>query len=168
MILGFAIDDTQRSYIVVDKNQQKRYQASSGCQEWITVIECVCANGTDIPLFIILKGDNFVANWIPYDAPSGWKFSNNSKGWTSNEHGMAWLTRCFNPHTIDKANGWTRLLVCDGHDSHISVEFVYYCYEQSIAILLLLPHSSHLIQPLDIGVFSPLKAAMWSTLSTIF
>ena len=81
---------------------------------------------------------------------------------------MAWLTRCFNPCTSDKANGHTRLLVCDGHDSHISAEFVRYCYEHDIALLLLLPHSSHLIQPLDVGVFSPLKAAMRSTLSTIF
>ena len=81
---------------------------------------------------------------------------------------MAWLTRCFNPCTSDKANGHTRLLVCDGHDSHISAEFVRYCYEHDIALLLLLPHSSHLIQPLDVGVFSPLKAAIRSTLSTIF
>jgi len=81
---------------------------------------------------------------------------------------MAWLTRCFNSYTSDKANRRTRLLVCDGHDSHISAEFVRYCYEHNIALLLLLPHSSHLIQPLDVGVFSSLKAAMRSTLSTIF
>jgi len=168
LITGFGIGNTQHSYIVVDKMQRKRYQASPGRQEWITAIECVWANGTDILPFIILKGNNFVANWISHDAPNGWKFSNNSKGWTSNEHGMAWLMQCFNPCTIDKANECTWLLVCDGHDSHISAEFVRYCYEQNIAILLLLPHSSHLIQPLDIGVFNPLKAAMRSILSTIF
>ena len=148
--------------------QRKRYQASLDRQEWVTAIECVCANGTDIAPLIILKGNNFVANWVPHDAPSRWKFSNNSKGWTSNEHGIVWLTRCFNPCTNDKANRHIRLLVCDGHDSHISAEFIRYCYDHNIALLLLIPHSSHLIQPLDVGVFSPLKAAMRSTLSTIF
>ena len=71
LIIGFAIGDTQHSYVVVDKMQRKWYQASPGLQEWITAIECVCANGTDIPPFMILKGKNFVANWIPHDASNG-------------------------------------------------------------------------------------------------
>ena len=43
-----------------------------------------------------------------------------------------------------------------------------HCYDNNIAIFLLLPHSSHLIQLLDVGVFSPLKAAMKSQLNKIF
>ena len=79
-----------------------------------------------------------------------------------------WLKRCFNPSTKEKANGCTRLLICDGHDSHISATFMRHCYDNNIAVFLLIPHSSHLIQPLDVGVFSPLKAAMKSQLNTIF
>ena len=33
LITGFAIGDTQRSYIVVDKRLRKKYQASPGKQE---------------------------------------------------------------------------------------------------------------------------------------
>ena len=65
LIVGFAIGDTQHSYVVIDKTQRKWYQANLGHQEWITAVECICADGTDIPPFIILKGDNFIANWIP-------------------------------------------------------------------------------------------------------
>jgi hypothetical protein len=79
-----------------------------------------------------------------------------------------WLQRCFDPWTKEKANGHIRLLICDGHDSHISATFIRYCYENNIAVFLLIPHSSHLIQPLDVGVFGPLKAAMKSQLNTIF
>ena len=43
-----------------------------------------------------------------------------------------------------------------------------HCYENNIAVFLLLPHSSHLIQPLDIEVFNPLKAAMKSQFNSIF
>ena len=45
---------------------------------------------------------------------------------------------------------------------------MHYCYENNIALFLLLLHSSHLIQPLDIAIFKPLKAAMTSELNTIF
>ena len=98
----------------------------------------------------------------------GWKFSNNSRGWTSNEHGLMWLRKCFEPMTKEKANEKRRLIIYDGHDSHISAAFMRYCYDSNIAIFLLLPHSSHLIQPLDVSVFSPLKAAMKTKLNTLF
>jgi hypothetical protein len=56
--------------------------------------------------------------------------------------------------------GQYRLLLCDGHDSHISGNFVTFCIENDIVLLILLPHASHLIQPLDVGLFGPLKTAI--------
>jgi len=47
----------------------------------------------------------------------------------------------------------------DGHESHDSLEFTTYCKENNIVILCMPAHSSHLLQPLDVGVFSPLKRA---------
>jgi len=168
LILGFAVGDTQRVYVVVDKHLRQTCKATPGRQEWVTVIECICVDGTNIPPLVIFKGENFMSNLIPQDALADWKFSNNSKGWSSNEHGLMWLKKCFDPNTKEKANEQVRLLICDGHDSHISAAFMQHCYDSAIAVFLLLPHSSHLIQPLDVGVFSPLKAAMKSGLNTIF
>lgn len=58
-----------------------------------------------------------------------------------------------------------RLLVCDRHDSHVSAEFVSFCISNRINLLLLPPHSSHLLQPLDVRVFSPLKQAISKQIS---
>ena len=57
-----------------------------------------------------------------------------------------------------------RLLLYDRHDSHISAKFVDYAIKNNIEIILLPPHSSHLLQPLDIAIFSPLKRAISSRL----
>lgn len=62
LIIRFAIGDTQRSYIVIDKQLRKRYQISSGRQEWIIVIEYIYANETKLHPLIIFKGDDFVIN----------------------------------------------------------------------------------------------------------
>jgi len=70
------------------------------------------------------------------------------------------MKRLFEPFTREKAQGKTRLLVCDGHESHISAKFVAHCIKHNICLFLLLPHSSHLLQPLDVGVFAPLKTAL--------
>ena len=74
----------------------------------------------------------------------------------------------FEPSTREKANGKPSLLICDGHDSHISAQFIRYSIDSRIIVFLLLPHSSHLLQPLDVGVFSPLKRAMSTQLSRLY
>ena len=62
--------------------------------------------------------------------------------------------------TREKANGQYRLLINDGHDSHITGDWLAHCQENKIIPAILSPHSSHLTQPLDIGVFGPLKKVM--------
>ncbi|KAF2718032.1 DDE-domain-containing protein, partial [Polychaeton citri CBS 116435] len=53
-----------------------------------------------------------------------------------------------------------RLLVLDGHSSHITGRFIVFYKEHSIELLILPPHTSHVLQPLDISCFSPLKGAI--------
>ena len=47
----------------------------------------------------------------------------------------------------------------DGHESHQFVEFDDYCKEKDIIPLYMPPYSSHILQPLDVGCFGPLKKA---------
>jgi len=43
----------------------------------------------------------------------------------------------------------------DGHGSHITYGFVKFCMKHNILLLCLPSHSTHLLQPLDIGLLSP-------------
>ena len=76
----------------------------------------------------------------------------------TNELGVEWLKH-FIKHTEGKVVGARRLLILDGHESHHSLEFQELCKENNIYTLCMPPHSSHLLQPLDVGCFSPLKRA---------
>jgi hypothetical protein len=49
------------------------------------------------------------------------------------------------------------MLVFNGHRSHLTDEFTYYCWEHNIIPFRLPSHSMHLLQPLDIGVFQLFK-----------
>jgi hypothetical protein len=51
------------------------------------------------------------------------------------------------------------MLILDGHSSHSTPEFDQYCKDKKIVVVCLPPHSSHLLQPLDVTVFGPLKQA---------
>ena len=46
--------------------------------------------------------------------------------------------------------------ILDGHASHFSWEFLSFCLEHNMLVLCLPPHSTHILQPLDVGLFSPL------------
>jgi len=48
----------------------------------------------------------------------------------------------------------------DGYSSHITANVIAYCIEHTIDLLILPPHTSHVLQPLDVSVFSPLKRAL--------
>jgi hypothetical protein len=50
-----------------------------------------------------------------------------------------------------------RLLIMDDHGSHITANVISFCMNNAIGLLILPPHTSHLLQPLDISVFGPLK-----------
>jgi hypothetical protein len=79
-----------------------------------------------------------------------------SNGWTTNEIRLEWIKH-FNKHTSNRTKGAYRLLVLDGHESHVSVDFQRYCKENKIVTLCMPAYSSHLLQPLDVKCFGPLK-----------
>ena len=162
---GFSIGTMESTRIIIDSSLRTKHQAHPGRQEWVSMVECICGDGTAIAPFGIFKGKNVLENWIPPKVLNEWFFSANTKGWTSNLHGLEWLKRVFEPATRTKARGQYRLLVCDGHDSHISGSFIAHCLQNRIALLILPPHTSHLLQPLDVAIFGLLKKRLTAALS---
>jgi DDE superfamily endonuclease len=120
-----------------------------------------------VPPLVIFKGENFQNGWIPPDMDKDWMWTSNSKGWTCDVIAEEWIKRVFDPATCAKANGRQRALVCDGHGSHVQLSVIQFCIDNKISLLMMPPHSSHLCQPLDVGVFSPLKAHMSTELDKI-
>jgi hypothetical protein len=164
---GFALGTIQAARAIIDSTVPLTYHAQPGRQEWVTVIECISADGMSISPLVIFKGENVNGRWVPQDAPRDWHISCNSKGWSSNEHGLQWLRECFEPQTRSKANGRKRILLCDGHDSHITAGFILHCIRNNIILMILPAHSSHLLQPLDVAVFGPLKTAISTQLDRL-
>jgi hypothetical protein len=55
--------------------------------------------------------------------------------------------------------GNKRLLILDGHASHCTLNLILYARRHDIIILCLPPHTTHRLQPCDVGVFGPLATA---------
>jgi hypothetical protein len=130
-----------------------------GNREWVTVIQGAGALGFCVPPFIVGSGKYYLLSWYEDSPlPPDWVIATSDNGWTTNEIGLGWIKH-FNKSTESRTSGSHRLLIVDGHESHSSMAFELYCKEHNIIALCMPPHSSHLLQPLDIGYFSPLKTA---------
>ena len=55
---GFAIGEKEASRCIINAQIHQKYQAKPGRQEWVSVVECVCADGTIVPPLVIFKAEN--------------------------------------------------------------------------------------------------------------
>jgi len=157
---GFGVGTSQTSRALINVKEKSSWKVISGRQEWITAIECISASGKALPPLLIFKAKHTNTAWIPPTAPPNWRFSTSNSGWTSNSHAYEWLTTLFDPETKPLDPNSRRLLIMDGHGSHITANVIAYAMENAIDLLILPPHTSHVLQPLDVGVFAPLKRAL--------
>ena len=157
---GFAVGTSQSSRALVNIREKSSWKVVQGRQEWITAIECVSASGIALPPLIIFKAKHTHSGWIPERTPADWRFSTSNSGWTSDGHGFEWLTTVFEPLARPEEPTVHRLLIADGHSSHVTARFISFCMSRAIDLLILPPHCSHELQPLDVGVFAPLKRAL--------
>ena len=145
--------------VIVSRHEKEAFAVQPGNREWVSIIECIGYNGYVPPPFVIFQGKQIQQAWIPedsFDPHTVIQVSPN--GWTDQEIALQWLKH-FDHWTHSQVRGQYRMLVMDGHVSHVSLEFVTYCENHKIIPLCLPPHSTHILQPLDIGIFSPLAKA---------
>lgn len=144
-----------------------RGAGEDGNREWITLVACISADGSYLPPSVIYsaKTGNLQTTWLEDFDPKEHTchFASSEKGWTNDKLGFKWL-EIFDRYTKAKARqgrDW-RVLWVDGHGSHLSMDFLLWSIEHRIHIAVYPSHSTHRLQPLDIGLFRPL-ASYYST-----
>lgn len=85
--------------------------------------------------------------------------SSSPSSWTNNDIGLSWLKQVFNRSTKEKAGRSYRLLILDGHRSHLTIDFIKYCDRNRILLAVYPPHSTHTLQPLNVVMFKPFSTA---------
>ncbi|EMD66053.1 hypothetical protein COCSADRAFT_34649 [Bipolaris sorokiniana ND90Pr] len=104
---------------------------------------------------IIVKGKSILDYWAT-DLPDDYFINTTSSGYSTDLTAFHWIQH-FEKQTKARTKGLWRLLLLDGHGSHDTREFLEYCELHRILAVALPPHTTHLLQPLDVGCFQPLK-----------
>lgn len=109
-------------------------------------------------------------------------------GWTDDEIGYEWFKTVFVPQATERNKKATRqeeaekrqdnhdqpaiddeepvlpliLLIYDGHGSHTTLDWIEHACANNIILYCLPPHTTHWLQPLDVGCFGPLQIAWFN------
>ena len=124
------------------------------------MLATICADGSHLPPGVIFAaaGSDVQSSWV-HKIEAGKHsihFTTSPNGWTNNDLGLTWLQQVFDRYTKPKARRKWRLLIIDGHGSHITKPFIDYCDANKILLMIFPPHATHTLQPLDVVCFKPL------------
>ncbi|KAL3707903.1 hypothetical protein TMatcc_005885 [Talaromyces marneffei ATCC 18224] len=155
---GFVIGLCATAKVITGSDRYSRpYLLQPGNREWVTAIKAVNSTGWALPSYVIFKATTYYQQGWFETLPQDWRLDISKNGWTTDEIGLRWLQKHFIPHTTSRTKGRYRMLILDGHGSHLTAQFDQICAENNIISICIPPHSSHLLQPLDVSCFSVLK-----------
>ncbi|XP_026481945.1 uncharacterized protein LOC113389098 [Ctenocephalides felis] len=93
--------------------------------------------------------------------PKDWAIGCSDSGWMTAETFFEYVTNVFHPWLVTNNIKFPVILYLDGHASHLSYPLTKFCRENKIELIALYPNATHILQPMDVAMFRPLKAA-WS------
>jgi hypothetical protein len=149
---GFQIGITSGEKVIVPKDTITAYSADPDNRELITSVETIGYSGRKVPPMIIFAGAYHLQRYFTNDMDKNTLFARSETGFSNDKLGVKYLEH-FNRFTKDQCVGKYRMLIFDGHGSHLTPEFLDFCWQHHIRPFQLPPHTTHLLQPLDVGVF---------------
>ena len=150
--------DPKSPNVVSKKGVKKVRYRSAGKKGQITIVACGNAIGQVIPPMVIYDAKNLNRHWTADEIP-GTKYGLSEKVWITSELFEGWLVEHFLEHAVSRR---PLLILLDGHSTHYQPDVIRLARENGVIMLCLPPHTTHETQPLDCGVFAPLKAH-WTT-----
>ena len=105
---------------------------------------------------LIFKGAFHLRKYFDNDIDGDTLFARSESGFTNDILTMSWLKH-FDRFTAPRTKGAYRLLIFDGYGSHVTQDFLEFCWQRKIRPYCLPAHSTHLTQPADVGAFQKFK-----------
>ncbi|TKA24784.1 hypothetical protein B0A54_17548 [Friedmanniomyces endolithicus] len=155
---GIMLSKLHSVKVLVRTGDDRGYRGARVKRTTITAVECISASGEALDPMIIWPASTHRANWTTQSTP-GWYCAYSDGGYTDSYLSLQWLKLVFDPQTKERANRRPRVLICDGFGTHETLEILEFCFANNIILCRLPSHTSHKLQPCDVSVFGPLKAA---------
>lgn len=146
--------DPSKAKVVGLKGFTSTRTISSPGKDNTTVLLGCNAFGEKAPPLIIYKGKNVWDEWTSQEGYPGTAYAATANGWMESAVFEAWFEKVFLPTVGQKR---PILLVYDGHSTHVGINIIEKARAAQITILKIPPHTSDVLQPLDLAVNKAFK-----------
>lgn len=141
--------------VVAELGRRNVYSITSGEKgKTHTVLSCVSASGNVLPPMMIYPRKKAVPDSFKEGAVPNTLFATSKSGWVNSDLFIQWFE--FFLQNIPPIR--PVLLIQDGHSSHVSIELIELAQKNDVHLLCLPAHCTHVLQPLDVGVFKAFKS----------
>lgn len=120
------------------------------------------ATGSILPVYVVYKSENLWSTWVEGGPPKA-RFNRSKSGWFDHICFVDWFRTVALPY-CNRLEG-RKVLIGDNLSSHFSNEVLFECQKNNISFICLAPNATHLLQPLDVAFFRPMKAKWRSILA---
>ncbi|RPB00440.1 hypothetical protein L873DRAFT_1559953, partial [Choiromyces venosus 120613-1] len=146
---GIRIGCPTGETVIVPSEVKDLYTASPENRKSLTIIEAICADGSHPPPPVIICSEEKIME-------SAEVITVSPTGYTNETIALAWLNH-FIKHVRAGPDQYWHILLLNGHITPRQDDFIIKCHENYIVPFEFPSHSTHVLQPLDVGVFHPWK-----------
>ncbi|KAJ8916360.1 hypothetical protein NQ315_005057 [Exocentrus adspersus] len=142
---------------LIRKGNKTSYNfVSNDEKECLTTLITANAAGMLVPPMIVFNYERIPPH-ISNLMPSGWGIGKTESGWMTGQSFYEFITNIFHKFLIENKIQLPVVLFVDGHASHLTMELSNFCIENKIELIALYPNATHILQPMDVAIFHPLK-----------
>jgi DDE superfamily endonuclease len=121
----------------------------------VSIVGAINANGSKLPSALLARGKT-LRSLTKFDLPKPFTGILTPKGWMNGKAMIEWIDRVLLPYT----KGVPCCLIVDDLPAHQTSAVLDHCHTNNVELILVPGWSTPYYQPLDVGVFGPLKHLM--------
>jgi hypothetical protein len=120
------------------------------------VLGCGNAQGQQIPPYFVFPGVRMNSALLKGSTP-GADGTVSESGCSNSEIFKHYLQSHLIKYSPERSESCPVVLFYDGHRSHINLNIVQWARQEHIILFILPAHTSHVLQPMDVGCFGPFE-----------
>ena len=159
---GFPLAGTNgKLKVITTKGAKSIYRLTPDTKEQVTILGCTSAAGDFAKPYVVFSGVRPKYNFQRVN-PEDYDLGRSENGWMTADCFFEWLSNCFCPSLKEKKVKFPIIILMDGHASHSNIAVSSFARQNDIILYCFPAHASHVIQPLDLAFFGPMKK-IWNS-----
>ena len=147
-------DDPGKKKAIMRRGTKYPEQVINHSKVGFSIMFCGNAAGQMLEPYTVYQAKNMYPAWMEGGPPNA-RYGYSDSGWFEERSLQDWFFTLALPK-LWRLDG-KKVLIGDNLNSHLSDKVIEACQANNIAFICLYPNGTHLLQPLDIAYFAPLK-----------